>query len=921
MTSATADPLASHELVGRDGVLARARDFATGRPVNGVVFVVEGEAGIGKSALWRAAVDAARHGGVDVRTSRPGQGEAGYSFAAVADVVGDTRFPDDLPAVQTAALDTATLRRDAGGAAVSPHLVAAGFLTLLRRLGSERPVLVAVDDAQWLDPDSAAVVEFAVRRVRPEDRVRFLLTVRTGDGSVASRRVATAADPATSERVVLGPLSLGATQRLVQLRLGWPMARPVARRVHEHARGNPLIALELAAALHRRGGQLELSGTLPVPHTLAALFGAELDRVGVPAEQAVLAAATLADPTERAVRAMVEPAGVDDALAAGLLVREGAQLHLAHPLLGATAIDRADASARRAVHLRAVAVVADAEQRARHLALGSVAPDEAVAAQLGAAAEAAAMRGAAAAAAQLAAQAWRFTDATAGELQLRRQLAAASYEYAVGNFAGVRRYLEPVVAVLPRGVERARAVMLLSRAQEVDPPPELLWEVVETGDAVTRADALQELAFAQAVGEVRDLPTALAWARTAVELAAADDIQSARCLTALGWLLTLVGSTDAVTVIDDVDAAAAASLPLHDHPDRLRAVRAIWRGETFEAARVLDQMWSRSATRDEEWGVAITALHLAEHAGRIGDHDELVVAYDRMAGTSGSKTGLIDPVLHRMQAQLAALRGDADVAAWHAAQVIAAEPPANPWQMLDARRILGSARLLAADPVGAVGELEAVSEALDAAGLEEPGAFPLAGDLVESLVGCGRVDDARAVLQRLAVTSERLRHPWGLAVSQRCHGLLADAEGDVDRAVADMTNSATALEGLGLRLEAARSRLWLGRMLHRRRSNAAARAELTAAAEELTALGCLALAEQARADLARVSGRRTQAGLTATEVEVARLVASGLSNREVAGRLVVSQSTVETHLTRIYAKLGVRSRTQLANALNRAAEP
>ena len=207
-------------------------------------------------------------------------------------------------------------------------------------------------------------------------------------------------------------------------------------------------------------------------------------------------------------------------------------------------------------------------------------------------------------------------------------------------------------------------------------------------------------------------------------------------------------------------------------------------------------------------------------------------------------------------------------------------------------------------------------------GVEEPGAFPVAPDLVTALAELGELDEARSVADRLQEEAERQEHPWGLASAKRCAAVVRLAAGTYDEAAAgDLAQAAAAYEQLGLRGDAAHSLLLLGRAQRRLKKWGGARESLERAAAAFEALGSPGWEEEARSELARVGARRpTPSGeLTPAERRVVELAADGSSNKEIALALFVSVRTVEAHLTHAYAKLGVRSRAQLARRLSEPA--
>jgi DNA-binding CsgD family transcriptional regulator len=199
--------------------------------------------------------------------------------------------------------------------------------------------------------------------------------------------------------------------------------------------------------------------------------------------------------------------------------------------------------------------------------------------------------------------------------------------------------------------------------------------------------------------------------------------------------------------------------------------------------------------------------------------------------------------------------------------------------------------------------------------VEDPGVFPVAPDLVVALVELGELGGARTVADRLQALSEAQRHPWGLASVRRCDGLIESAAGGAGER--SLQTAAAEYARLGLGLDAGRTLLELGRAARRRKRWGTARLALQKAAAALDELGSSGWADAARAELARVPGRRPRptGELTESERRAAELAASGLANKQIAQALFVSVHTVERHLTRAYAKLGVRSRSQLPRVL------
>jgi DNA-binding CsgD family transcriptional regulator len=899
-------------VVGRDAELADVVGFVTRHGRGVLVQSIEGEPGSGKTTLWWSGLDAASAVGVQVRSSRVGESEAQFSFAAIGDLLHGV--PRDLvaalPDPQRRAVEVALLH--AGDEdPVSGHAVAAGFLSVVRSLARAGPTLLAVEDVQWLDAASATVLGFVLRRLALTDGVRMLFTVRTAEGE---RPAIAAAVPAEQwQHVRLGSLSFGAVQRLLLLRLGWVPSRPVAHRIYELSAGNPLFALELGAALSRRGGEVQLSGALPVPQSLTGLLAAQLERHGAAVERVLVTVDMLADARESVVStAAGDGAAVENAVNSGLLIRDIDRLRLAHPMLGAVARQRASAAQRRQLHLALADAVADVEERARHLGLGSVPPDEPIAATLVEASAVAARRGSAVAAAQLAEQAWRFSNPTDATTRTDRLLAAAERHLVAGTAQRARDLVLPLLAELAPGRQRAHALLVWALGAPGETPDAVLAQALAHAGPLVRARALHERAFARAVGRLRDLPAAQEWAIEAVGIARAtgDPVLEVTCRTTLAWVQALRGENPDPALPDP--GRPYDLLPGYDHPDRLAAVLAMWRGDLDRARGLLDRLVERAKAAEEEWSLLAAQLHQVELTCRVGDWRAARLAYDRLLLIPG-RPGM--EYTNRFRAFLAAAAGDVAATDAAVARVRAAADESG-WQKLDAQRAAGLARLLTGDAPGAVRELRAVHRALGSGGVGEPGAIPVAADLVEALTACGRDDEARAVVVDLEAADARVGHPWAAAAAAAGRGQLLDATGQHGAAIDELADAAARYERLGFAFDAARARLRLGTAMRHARRISQARETLRTAGETFETLGCPPLTARATAEVARLGGRpRPGSGLTQTEARVAELVAAGMSNREVAATLVVSTRTVETHLTRIYAKLGLRSRSELARAL------
>jgi DNA-binding CsgD family transcriptional regulator len=377
--------------------------------------------------------------------------------------------------------------------------------------------------------------------------------------------------------------------------------------------------------------------------------------------------------------------------------------------------------------------------------------------------------------------------------------------------------------------------------------------------------------------------------------------------------------------IDDIcerfRAASSAAAHITDSPEPVEALRILWRGHVDEARTMLMRFLTLADARGEEVSYALQRLNLCDLELRAGEWD----AAERLLEEwkSADRQLLITATYDRSRALLAAGRGFPEEAErWATSSLAGSEPYGYRWQVLEAFRARGIAALLAAEPARAADSLGAVWEHMRSEGVDEPGAFPVAPELVEALVELGKLDDAQQVTERLRKLSEEQAHPWGLASAKRCAALIRLASGSFDETAAThLADAADTYGALGLRFDRARAMLALGRAQRRLKKWGGARSSLEQAAAAFDGMGSPGWAEHARAELARVGGRRVQepGELTPTERRVAELAADGLANKEIARSLFVTVRTVEVHLKHAYAKLGIRSRTQLARRLSERA--
>ena len=899
-----------HQVVGRDAELAALREFVE-RDGGGRTLVVTGDAGIGKTTLWDAGLGLARERGIRVLSTRASSAEAQLSHAALIDLLDEVETEELalMPAPQLRALEVALLRAEPAETPAGSQAIALGFLNALRILG-ERPLLVAVDDFPWLDAPSAEALAFAARRLEGHAIV-FLLSRRPGRPSTLEQ--ALAAGPL--DELAVGPLSYGAIRRLLSEKLDLALPRHLLRRLVDSTLGNPLFAMELGRELTERGLPA-IGEDLPVSDEVEDLLGMRVARLPSPTRRLLLATALSADLTPSQLGALMGDRAVENAIGDGVLLVDGSRVRASHPLLAAAAKKRSRVGTRRELHAELAGIVTDDELRARHLALAADSADEVLAATVGRAALGAASRGAPREAVELAEHALRLSP-TGSAVRSEHLLALAGYLDVAGEAQGVTELLTPELESLPRGAARVSAQLLLSEGggvkSVVDHQRHLEIALAEArNDPALRAQVLAKRSIHATAACAERVDEAEAWALEALAARSAGPNVVRLALHALAWSRALAGQP-----IDDLNDRfhdeSGAAYHLIDSTDRIVGLRLLWRGEIPQARTTLAQLLALADERGELWSYAVLRMHLCELELTVGEWDTATPLLEEWLESTESEL-LVPSSYSRCQARLAAGRGDPDdVERWAALALAGAEATGAQWHRLGTLCAQGVAALLTHDSRRALDHLRPVWEHTEREGVDDPGAFPVAPDLVEALVESEEFAEARAVTERLRALAEQQAHPWGRATAKRCEGLLLPAEGSFAEASAALGSSADDYAELGLRFDAARSLLLLGRAQRRHKKWAASRASLERAVTAFEAIGSPGWADDARSELARVGARRPgPAGeLTATEKRVVGLATDGLSNKEIAQRLVVTVNTIETHLSHAYAKLGVRSRAQL----------
>jgi DNA-binding CsgD family transcriptional regulator len=910
-----APPPAVTELVGRDAELQAVRDAFAATPSGGIL--LEGDAGIGKTALWSAGIAGAETQGMRVLVARPAEAESTLSHATLGDLLAPlaAELSVELPEPQRQALEVALLRSPAPAGPVDPHAVGAATLAMLAAASRRTPVLVAVDDIQWLDSASAAAVAFALRRLA-HDPVVLLGTRRLGPGA---EWIDTGLPEERLTRIPVGPLGLEALQRIVYARLGEPVPRPAAARLAEVSGGNPYYALELARAARRAQSGVALGAGLPLPDGIYVVLQDRLRALPPVTQEALGAVAAMGHPTTAAAAAAVDAGALDPAFAAGVLVEQADSIHFEHPLLAEAAYRLLPPGRRRAVHERLAELATDVEQRARHLAAASTAPAAAVAADIEAGAEAAAMRGAPAAAAELLEASAHLEPAP--ESAARRRIAAMRQHTAAGDGRRAKALADTLLEELPAGPLRAR--VLVARSEQEGPIDEALamvtQAVTEAGDDV---EALIEALLSHGMllslsgrDEEGHRQTERAYRLCDPSTPRGLLVKAtARYAEFAQWL----GEPNGMQLLREAAELEGDDLipDAYWGPGAVLGRTLVFADELEEGRRLLEGRYRRAREVGDEESRAGLALHLAELEIKDGRLDAaLAYAQEGLAIQEGSYAEEAQGSLSYVLALVRAYQGNIPLARELGEQGLRrCESQGDVLFAGIHRAMLGFLELSTGDSAAAVERMWPLVEQF-MAGPVDPGFPHTAGmpDLVEALTALDRLDEAEALLEAWDQAGERFDRPRVRATSARCRALIAAARGDLETAVPLGEVSVARFRELPLPFDRARSLIVLGSLCRRTRKKAAARAALEEALEILDGIGARLWSERARAELARIGGRARAGGLTPTEERVAELVASGRSNKEVADALFVSVRTVEANLTRIYAKLGIRSRTELAS--------
>jgi DNA-binding CsgD family transcriptional regulator len=900
-------------VIGRDRELLAIDGVLEGLDAGPALLAFEGEPGIGKTTLMRVAVRRAQNKGLRVLSCAGAVSESRLSYVGLADLFAEVGGGTlaELPPRQREALEAALLRAGTGETAADPSAVATAGLSVLERLARDQPVVVAIDDLQWIDRSSARVIEFCSPRL--SGRVGLIVSQRAGgDGGWAPRLVP------SREAVVeqVRPLDQRALAALVRERAHAPLSRRVLARICETSGGNPLYALELLRALPP--GEAP-TGPLVLPPTLQDVVTARLAGLGTDVQELLLAVAALADPTLDLLTEVLgprAPALVKEAEHQGVLERRGERVRFTHPLLAEGTLARAPATRRRAMHRHLSGAVADVEDRARHLALAAMLPEALPA--LDRAARHTRSRGAPLAAAEL----LELAIELGGDSSLKRR--AAEHHLDAGDVSRAQALLEEAIAELPRGGERAHALVLLAELRtHADSFAEAQLLLDEARAESPASSSLQVTAGLQLTFVLYNLgqrAEAAAIAHEALELA---ERMAAPGL--LAQALGVVATVDFATGCGVDEQLLERALELEDpalrtsneyRPSLTASMVLGFSGRLDEAVELMTRLYQELAECGEEHGLAWLGTRLVWldcWRGKLAAAERLVAETEQRLLALDTPVGRLLALTAR--AQVDAYAGRVEPARRVAEEALAlaestAWKGAVAWQQMT----LGFLDLSVGDTATAARRLAPFAAAAIEGGLPEPAADGVLvyGDAAEALILVGRVEEADPLVALLEQRGAALDRPWALAVGARCRALILAAAGDVEAAADKLSEALAAHERLPMPIEHARTLLTLGRAERRLGERKAAERTLQQALEILERVGSPRWAEQARAELSALGLRAGPAdSLTPSEERVARLAASGLTNRQIATALQISPKTVDSHLGRVYRKLGIRSRAEL----------
>jgi DNA-binding CsgD family transcriptional regulator len=892
-------------LIGRESECAAVERVVQGaRDGRSGALLVLGEPGVGKTALLAHAVAAAD--GLRVVRATGIESEAELEYSGLLELVRPLLdLTERLAAPQAEALRVALGL--GAGAAPDRFVVGAATLSLLATAAEKSPLLVVVDDGQWLDRSSSDAIRFAARRLFA-DRVGFLFAARPAGFEGAGM-----------EELRLTGLDSGSVAALAAASDGGQLSDRDAAALAEATAGNPLAVIELV----RAGATPDAAapGPVAVTETIERAFAGRLAGLPEPSRRALCVAAAAASTASAAAALETLGLTVGDltpAEDAGLVVLTSEAVAFAHPLLRSVAHQARPVSERRAAHAalaEALDEPGDAERRAWHLASAAVGPDETAAAALVAAAESARARGGQVAAARALERAARLTGDPGARRSRLAEAAHAAWD--AGDAERAAALVDAALAAETDPAKRARLTGLVGRiefqAGDLERAHRLLLDSAETlAEHGDREQAVTLMGVATLIlHTLARVEAAVAHGRRALAIAASasEDVRM-RATYHLARSLQIAGRADEAEPLLE---AVVAHLLAPAEPSRFalqRSAIALAVLDRADAALPLARRTLEAAQATGPMQVVYALSLVAQIEMYLGDwRSATATASEGRALADDMGQENIATTFASFLVRIAGARGDGEaLRRFEPGARIAAEASGNRFELLQLDHAIGMLAL-AEDRLGeAVDRLEPVAVEAEELGVldRDLAAEP---DLVEALLRLGRAEDAAEWLDRWVLRGAAGARAWAPPLVARCSGLLADDDDALTAAV-------EGARALGDPYSAARSVLIRGESRRRRGQRRQARTDLRAAVEAFERLGADTWAERGRREL-RASGaklrRAAEAGaeLTPQELQVALQVAEGKANKEVAAALFLSPKTVEFHLSRIYRKLGIGSRAEL----------
>jgi DNA-binding CsgD family transcriptional regulator len=884
--------------------------------------LVWGDPGIGKTALLEYAAD--RAGEMAILRARGVESETHVPFAGLLELLRPLLGElDRLPEPQAVALGGALGLGPAVDA--DRFMIGAATLSLLAAAAERSPLLVLVDDLQWLDPSSGAAIAFSARRLLA-DAVALIAAVRTGEADA----VAGSGRP----QLRLEGLDRQASEALLARQTGRAVSAELADRLFLATAGNPLALVELANEAPDLAADL-LGVGLATETEVERAFLRRSGSLPLETRRALVVAAAVESgemgPIQRASERLgIDPAALEEAERAGLVVVSDARLEFRHPLVRSAVYHAASPPERRVVH-RAIAETfvgeRDRDSRAYHLAAAAFGPDESVAAALEQAAMRAGARGGHATAAVALERAARLTR-DEDERPSRRLLAAADAAWAAGDTDGTMRLVDDALQRCSDRRERAHGLRLKGYAEmQIGPVMSGHCTLSEAAAQIQPLDpgkAVEILAeAADACTYAAEPETMLMTARRAWELVAADAGDRAKAFAnlALGAALIFNGKGRAgARLLREAIQLVAQPGALGEDPRLLSraAMAPLWLREAGVGGELIERALEAARVQNT-LGAMPLALQIVAVDSAASDrwmfskarhHEAIALARD--AGHAVRLCGLLAGL-----ARIEARQGQTEACHSHAEEAMAlAERLGLDFYRVWAITGLGDLGLGAGHMDEALRWLKEAEGVLREHRIGDPDIWPVP-ELVEVYLRSGNTKEAERITRDYLARAEEKHQPWSLARAARCRGLLATAE-PYDRAFSDAFGYH---ERTADAFELARTRLCYGERLRRDKRRIDAREQLRAAFDCFDRLGAAPWAERARNELhatgetARRRDVSTIDQLTPQELQIATVLADGLTTREAAARLFLSPKTVEYHLRNAYRKLGVRTRRELVSAL------